>query len=171
LHLRSLCHSCCLSPPPRWFLRPPTPVSTGAGFPCVGLYSGVTCRGIGWPPVCSKRLLEHPGSVGVVEPLKESLAQRLGAPEGMADAEAPTPRQPLNRHARGQPTAGHTTSAASLSVLVSIADTTSSRSSRGLLHHTLPTTGEGSAPPASAVLPGHVLSARLQSSPGTSSAP
>jgi hypothetical protein len=109
LHLLSLCQSCCLSPPARRFRRPPTPTATRAGFPCVSFYAGVTGRGSGRLPACSTLLVEHPGSVGVVEPLKETLARRLGALEGTADAAVLTPRQPLNRHARGQPTAGHTT--------------------------------------------------------------
>ncbi len=108
LHLLSLCHSCCLSPPARLFRRLPTPTATCAGFPCVGLYAGVTSRGSGRLPVCSMQLLEHPGSAGVVERLKESLELRLGVPEGKVSAAVLTPRQPLNRHARGQPTAGHT---------------------------------------------------------------
>jgi hypothetical protein len=80
LHLRSLCHSCCWFPPARRFRRPTTPTTTRAGSPCVGLYAGVTGRGSGRLPGCSMQLLEHPGSVGVVEPLKEPLARRLEAP-------------------------------------------------------------------------------------------
>ena len=171
LHLRSLCHSCCLSPPARRLRRPPTPTATRAGSPCVGLYAGVTGRGSGRPPVCSTQLLEHPGSAGVLEPLNEGLAWRFGVPEGKgrrsgADA------TPATQQARTWAANGRTHhDAASLSVLVPLADTTASRSSKGLFHHTPPTTGKGSAPPAPAVLPRHVLSARLQSSPGTSSAP
>ena len=108
LHLLSLCHSCWLSPPARRFRRQPTPTATRAGFPCVGPYAGVTGRGSGQLPVCSMRLLEHPGSAGVVNRLKESLARRLGVPEGKGSAAVLMPRQPLNRHARGQPTARHT---------------------------------------------------------------